>query len=62
VAEVYTRTLLGGEAPADLLGLLELAADYSARLSLEETGSAEEIRLVLQVSLEDGGVPAMAGE
>src|SRR3954466_6054741 len=30
VSEVYTRTLLGGEAPADLLGLLELAADYGA--------------------------------
>jgi hypothetical protein len=60
VAETYTRTLLGKEAPADLLGLLELAADYGARLSVEETGSAEEIRLVLQVTLADGGTPAIA--
>lgn len=60
VSEVYTRTLLGGEAPADLLGLLELAADYDARLMVEETGSAKEIRLILQVSLEDGGAPALA--
>lgn len=60
VSGVYTRTLLGKEAPADLLGLLELAADYGARLALEETGAADEIRLVLQVSLADGGPPATA--
>lgn len=60
VAEVYTRTWLGKDAPPDLLGLLELAADYGARLSVEETGSADEIRLVLLVTLEDGAPVAPA--
>ena len=58
VAEAYTRALLGKESPAGLLGMLELAADYGAQLSVEESASGEEIHFILQVTLEDGGLPA----
>jgi hypothetical protein len=59
VAERYTRALLGSDAPDRALGFLELAADYGARFSIEEVAGETEIRLTVQVTLEDGGTPAL---
>jgi hypothetical protein len=58
VAEIYTRSLLGKEPPERSLGILELAADYGARFSIESAAGPGEIRLVVEVSLEDGRLPA----
>jgi len=53
VGEVYTRSLLGDESPDHSVGFLELAADYGARIRLEETPGSDFIRLIVEVSLEE---------
>jgi hypothetical protein len=60
VAERYARALLGSETPDRALGFLELAADYGAQFSIEELAGDAEIRLRVQVTLEDGGTPALS--
>lgn len=58
VTEIYTRSLLADAAPARSIGLLELAADYGAEISLDENADPERLRLVIEVSLEGTAVAA----
>lgn len=60
VAETYTRALLGEEPPDRALGFLELAANYGARLAIEQSATATEIHLTVEVTLEDGQPPALS--
>lgn len=51
VTGLYTKALLG-EADADTaVGLLELAADYGASISLDETTGDSHVKLVVELQL-----------
>jgi hypothetical protein len=60
VAESYTRTLLGEAPPDRALGFLELAANYGARLSINQNAASSEIHLTVEVTLDDGQPPAFS--
>jgi hypothetical protein len=51
VSELYARTLLGEAAPDTAIGLLELAADYDATISLDES-PVDAVRLIVELQLE----------
>lgn len=54
VGEVYTQSLLGGDHldQAIAVGFLELAADYGAKIRVEEPAGSDLLRLVVDVCLE----------
>jgi len=54
VGEVYTKSLLGADGPSQAVavGFLELAADYGAKIQVEEPAGSDLLRLVVDVSLE----------
>lgn len=52
VDETYTHLLLGDGQADRIVGFLELAADYDARISLEPFAQANTLRLVVDVELE----------
>lgn len=53
VAELYTRTLLGELSSEHSIGFLELASDYGAKIWLEELDGGSELRLVVDLHLEE---------
>ncbi len=50
--DLYTRSLLGESALSPSVGLLELAADYNAKMWLDAPESDERLRLTVEISLE----------
>ncbi len=55
VAELYASALLGEAAPGTSIGLLELAADYGAAISLDETLNDSHLKLVVEMRLTPNG-------
>jgi hypothetical protein len=51
VVDVYTKSLLGG-TPDGTVGFLELAADYGAKIRIEEPAGSGSLHLIVDVSLE----------
>ena len=57
VGERYRSALLLDQAPDHSVGLLELAADYGARIEFQEISApGEGVRLIVDVCLEEGPV------
>ena len=52
ISELYSRALLGETAPGIAIGLLELAADYGAQISLDEPPDDAHVKLVVEMQLE----------
>ena len=52
VGDVYTKSLLESVAPDHAVGFLELAADYGARIRIEEPAGSDMLHLIVEVSLE----------
>lgn len=52
VSELYSRVLLGESAPDTAIGLLELAADYDAHISLDESLDDAHVKLIVEMQLE----------
>lgn len=51
VADLYARALLGEAAPDTAVGLLELAADYGATISLNDLPDETHVQLVVDIPL-----------
>lgn len=60
VDETYTHLLLGDGQTDRIVGFLELAADYDARISLEPFAQTNTLRLVVDVELEAPAASAQA--
>lgn len=55
VSDLYARALLGEAAPGTAVGLLELAADYGATISLDDSLDDAHVRLVVEIQLNAAG-------
>lgn len=51
VTELYSSALLGETDPNTAVGLLELAADYGAAISLDESLDDAHVKLVVEIEL-----------
>lgn len=51
VSELYANALLGEAAPDTAVGLLELASDYGATITLDEGPGASHVKLVVEMQL-----------
>ena len=51
VSELYSRALLGEADPGTAVGLLELASDYGADISLDDSQDDAHVKLVVEIQL-----------
>jgi hypothetical protein len=56
--ELYTRLLLGEGTSNRVVGLLELASDYGAKIWLDALDSPNQLRLTVDISLEENSLPS----